>query len=152
LVGESDVGKTTLIKMFLNGQVDSLKKDWTDVCNDFQTVIPIEMENGQKNRVKSSLWDTAGTEEFKSIAGMYYRDAHAAIIVYSIDNKHSFEKVNYWESQVNDYCPPGILKVLVGNKSDMENDRKVKPEDGQERASDSMLFYETSAQTSYESV
>jgi len=93
LVGESDVGKTTLIKMFLNGQVDSLKKDLTDVCNDFQTVIPIEMESGHKNRVEASLWDTAGTEEFKSISGMYYRDAHAAIIVYAIDNKHSFEKI-----------------------------------------------------------
>ena len=103
LVGESDVGKTTLIRMYMQGQVD-LKKEVTVVCNDFQVTIPIELENGVKHTVKANVWDTAGTEEFKSIAGMYYKDAHAAIILYAVDNKHSFEKVDYWEEQVHNYC------------------------------------------------
>jgi|SRR6056300_1539082 len=90
LVGESDVGKTTLIKMFTNGQVDSLRKDVTDVCNNWKFTQPIEMEDGQKVVVKGSVWDTAGAESFKNIAGMYYAGVHAAIIMYAIDNNYSF--------------------------------------------------------------
>ena len=121
VVGHDNCGKTTLLKMLLNGEVDHLN-DVTLMSDDYSTEIPIEMENGQKKQVKVSLWDMAGTCNMASLTILYLRNTEAAIFVYGIDDKYSFQKVDPWEELVDEQCP-GVLKVLVGNKSDLESER-----------------------------
>lgn len=98
--------------------------------------------------LKFEIWDTAGQERYLSLAPLYYRGAHAAAIVYSVDSKESFEKARYWVDQLQKNASGSIVMVLVGNKSDLSDNREVTEEEGRAYAdSHRMLFFETSAKT-----
>merc|ERR1719487_2397431 len=95
--------------------------------------------------VKFEIWDTAGQERYKSLAPMYYRGAAAAVIVYDITSKESFENAKSWvvELQSTD-----TLIALAGNKSDLDDNRVVERETAQVYADDmGILFMETSAKS-----
>ena len=97
---------------------------------------------------KLHIWDTAGQEKFKSVAPLYYKEAHAALIVYAIDDEASFVAVDSWISQLDEHGNmPKMVKIVVGNKSDVEKDRrKVALKDGKRYADQrTMEFFETSA-------
>ena len=73
--------------------------------------------------------DTAGQEEYNSVASIYYKDAVAAIIVYDITFKESFDKVKKWVEELKLNAPEGLILTIAGNKEDLENNRTVKKED-----------------------
>lgn len=75
------------------------------------------------------MWDTAGQERFRTITQSYYRNAHAVIITYDITKKDSFKNVTRWTEDVKKYAPPNVLKLLVGNKTDINDNREVSLED-----------------------
>lgn len=75
------------------------------------------------------MWDTAGQERFRTITQSYYRNAHAVIITYDITKKDSFKNVARWTEDVKKYAPPNVLKLLVGNKTDINDNREVSLED-----------------------
>ena len=98
--------------------------------------------------MKIHIWDTAGSDRFKSMGTLYYRDAHAAMIVYSVDNAESITQVDPWLEQLENNCNnPKVIKFLVGNKSDIEKgQRKVSLKEGKEVAdAHKMDFFEVSA-------
>ncbi len=80
------------------------------------------------------------------MAPLYYKDAHAAIVVYAIDNEESFNQVDYWLTQLDDHGnQPKMVKIIVGNKSDLDT-RKVSVQEGKSFADQKrMQFFETSA-------
>ena len=98
--------------------------------------------------LKLHIWDTAGQEKFKAVAPLYYKDAHAALVVYAIDDETSFVAVDSWIEQLDQHGNmPKMVKFLIGNKSDMEKDRrKVQLRDGKKYSeTNKMEFFETSA-------
>ena len=103
--------------------------------------------NGKK--VKLQIWDTAGQERFRNIVSSYYRGAHGIMMVYDITDLESFQNLNSWLIEIEKNASKNVYKILVGNKSDMDKDRKVTFEQGKEFASQyGMLFFETSAKES----
>ncbi|MED6194675.1 Ras- protein Rab-5 [Stylosanthes scabra] len=98
--------------------------------------------------VKFDIWDTAGQERYHSLAPMYYRGAAAAIVVYDITSMESFARAKKWVQQVQRHGNPSLIMFLVANKADLEAERKVANEEGEEYAKENGLsFLETSAKT-----
>ena len=96
--------------------------------------------------VAVKIWDTAGQERFRSITETFYRQANGVIVTYDITNPLSFTNVKNWLQSINEHAERGIVKVLVGNKIDLEHERKVNVEDAQSLASlYGMKYFETSA-------
>ena len=92
------------------------------------------------------IWDTAGQENFRSITRSYYRQAIAALVVYDITCKKSFEKVASWLSELKDNAHHNVAIALVGNKMDLEKNREVTYQEGYNFAKANKLrFTETCA-------
>ena len=92
------------------------------------------------------IWDTAGQERFKTITASYYKGAHGIILVYDITDRQSFKDVENWLAEVDKYGNENVVKLLVGNKSDLEANRQVKAEEGKTLADSlGIKFLETSA-------
>ena len=115
LIGESGVGKTSIISQFID-QVFQ---------NDIQSTIggtfsTKEIKCGNGKILKLEIWDTAGQERYRSVTKMFYKDANAALLVYDITNKYSFEELQkYWIGQVKESSPKDIILAIVANKSDL---------------------------------
>ena len=102
-------------------------------------------------KVKLQIWDTAGQERFKNIQASYYKGANGVLVVYDITNKESFEHLNSWLIEIEKNGNKIVYKLLIGNKSDLEEKRVITKEEGQEFASiNDMEFFETSAKTDYQ--
>ena len=97
---------------------------------------------------KLQIWDTAGQESFRSITKIFYRNAHAVILAYSIANRDTFDSLETWLLEVNNSCDTKDLIIfLVGNKADLEDEREVSRERMQAFAKENDIIYitETSA-------
>ena len=75
------------------------------------------------------MWDTAGQERFRTITQSYYRSANAVVITYDITKKDTFKNVVRWTEDVKKYAPPNVIKLLVGNKTDIAENREVSIEE-----------------------
>ena len=96
--------------------------------------------------VRVQIWDTAGQEAYRSITRSYYKSSTCAFIVYDITNKNSFESISSWLTECREMCYKDILICLVGNKTDLEENRIISREEGQKFAENNgLLFFETSA-------
>lgn len=101
------------------------------------------------NIIKLQIWDTAGQERFRTLTASYYRGAQGIIIVYDVTDRETFDNVRTWISEIEKYSQAGVCKVLVGNKSDLEDKRQVQRDEGEELAAQfNMPFLETSAKQS----
>lgn len=143
VVGESGVGKTCMLLRFAD---NSFEENFLSTIGVDFKVKQIVVDN---KKVKLQIWDSAGQERFRNITASYYRNCSAIIIVYDITSKDSFNKVSDWVEEVRRYVPSAPL-LLVGNKCDLEENRQVPKEDGEELAKRlGLIFLETSAKTSY---
>ena len=97
------------------------------------------------------IWDTAGQERFKNIQASYYKGASGILVVYDITNKESFEHLSSWLIEIEKNGNKNVYKFLIGNKADLEENREITKEEGEEFASvNGMDFFETSAKTDYQ--
>ena len=95
------------------------------------------------------IWDTAGQERFKTITSSYYKGAHGIIVTYDITDRDSFSAIQNWMGEVEKHASDNISRILVGNKCDLESQRAVSTEEGQELAEHYCIrFLETSAKDS----
>ena len=102
----------------------------------------------KRKRVKLQLWDTAGQERFRNITSNYYRGANAILIVFALSDRHSFDMVTTWLQEIERNSDQDTLKVLVGNKTDLHENRAVSFEEAVELSVKSGLkYFETSAKT-----
>ena len=142
IIGDAAVGKSNLLLRFAQG----------DFKTEYQLTIGVEF--GAKNvdisnkKFRLQIWDTAGQENYRSITRAYYKNSVCAILVYDISNKESFEHISNWVEDCIAQSPKTVFMVLVGNKSDLIDDRQVTFEEGKEMAKkNNMMFFETSAKT-----
>lgn len=142
LIGNASVGKTSLLKTYTSNPFQN--KYMPTVGVDFQVVTLKYKEI----IAKVHIWDTAGEERFKSISSNYYRSSHGFIYVYDITDADSLNSLENWITLTNEHTNSNVINFLVGNKIDLENDRKVSTNQGKEFASKhNLIFLETSAKT-----
>ena len=92
------------------------------------------------------IWDTAGQERFKNIISSYYRGAHGILLLYDVTDKDSFKNLSNWLIEIEKNASKNVLKVLIGNKSDLEDKRVISYNQGKEFADTyGLKFIETSA-------
>lgn len=104
-------------------------------------------EQGDK-LIQVHLWDTAGQEKHSWMVATYYRKTAGAIIVYDITDYSTFSSLNKWIIELKNNNEDGWKIVIVGNKCDLEKNRAVSYEEGQEVANENdALFFETSAKS-----
>ena len=141
LLGESGVGKSTLINRYINNKFEILRQSLSD------PEYKIKNFDIDDNTIAElSIHDTIHEEKLGKITKNYYKDAHGAIIVFDLTNDESFEKVKNWLNEINSNAPKDIIICLLGNKSDLTMDRKVDYEIAKKIAKDD-LYYEVSAKT-----
>uniref|UniRef100_A0A182NE61 small monomeric GTPase n=1 Tax=Anopheles dirus TaxID=7168 RepID=A0A182NE61_9DIPT len=142
LLGESAVGKSSLVLRFVKGQFHEYQESTIGAAFLTQTLCIDD------TTVKFEIWDTAGQERYHSLAPMYYRGAQAAIVVYDIQNSDSFARAKTWVKELQRQASPNIVIALAGNKADLANSRVVDYEEAKQYADDNgLLFMETSAKT-----
>ena len=140
LLGNSDVGKSSLLLWF----VDSV---WNE---SFVPTIGVDfkvktIEIGDK-KVKMQIWDTAGQERFRNVVSTYFRGSNGILLIYDITSRDSFKNLESWLIEIEKHASDNVLKILIGNKNDLENDRVISVEEGQNFANrNGMQFIETSA-------
>ena len=142
IIGDAAVGKSNLLLRFTQ---DDFKAEYQ---------LTIGVEFGAKNLDLSNkifrlqIWDTAGQENYRSITRAYYKNSVCALLVYDISNRETFEHISNWVEDCKAQSPKTVFMVLVGNKSDLKDNRQVTFEEGQKIAKDNnMMFFETSAKT-----
>eukprot|EP01100_Stratorugosa_tubuloviscum_P012471 TRINITY_DN594_c0_g1_i5.p1 TRINITY_DN594_c0_g1~~TRINITY_DN594_c0_g1_i5.p1 ORF type:complete len:200 (-),score=84.16 TRINITY_DN594_c0_g1_i5:181-780(-) len=143
LLGESGVGKSSIVLRFVKGQFLEKQENTIGAAFLTQTVCLND------TTVKFEIWDTAGQERYHSLAPMYYRGAQAAIVVYDITSSDSFERAKNWVTELQSQGNSNIVIALAGNKSDLASERKVTIKDAHSYADENGIFFiETSAKTS----
>lgn len=140
LIGDSGVGKSCLLLRFADDSFTETYVSTIGVDFRFRT---LDIDGKQ---IKLQIWDTAGQERFRTITSAYYRGADGIIVVYDITHRESFEHVDDWLREASRYAKEGVMKMIVGNKSDRDADRQVSVEDGSQLADkNGMEFIETSS-------
>ena len=144
-LGDQSVGKTSIITRFMYDNFD----------RHYQATIGIDFLSKtmylEDRTVRLQLWDTAGQERFRSLIPSYIRDSSVAVVVYDVSNRASFLNTAKWIEDVRAERGSDVVLCLVGNKTDLGNDkRQVSTEEGEERAQkDGIMFMECSAKAGY---
>ena len=142
LLGETGVGKTSILTRYVSGTFSQLVM--TSTGSSFVTKN-IEVDN--KNKVKFQIWDTAGQEKYRSLAKIFYQSASVAILVYDITTRNSFNGIKeYWSKEILNNSPEDIIIALVANKSDDYLEQQVSTQEGKDLAKEiNAIFQCTSA-------
>ena len=117
MLGMAGVGKTSIVNRVVDDRFSA----------DEPTTIGAAFQTKVMGKTKLEIWDTAGQESYEGLAKLYYRGAHAAIIVYDITMQRSLPKAREWlKKVVNDQANDDIVVALAGNKCDTASaDRQV---------------------------
>ena len=143
LLGDSSVGKTAIIQRFFQNEFQ--ESHLTTIGVDFR-FKNVEVDG---TVISLQVWDTAGSERFRTITSSYYRGADAIIIVYAVNDTDSFQNVRTWLTDIDEHVSWPLVKYLVGNKADLEDDRCIEERTGKKEADNyGIKFMETSAKTS----
>ncbi|KAF4693263.1 Ras- protein Rab-5, variant 2 [Perkinsus olseni] len=145
LLGDASVGKSCIVVRFARGEFYEYQEPTIGAAFMTQTVSPFPDSPVQ---IKFEIWDTAGQERYRSLAPMYYRGAAAAVVVYDITSRESFEGAKRWVNELRSSHNPDVVIAFCGNKSDLAVEREVPTQRGAEYAQENnLLFVETSAKT-----
>merc|ERR1711988_1925385 len=140
LIGDSGVGKSCLLLRFAD---DTYTETYISTIGVDFKIRTVEIDG---KVIKLQIWDTAGQERFRTITSSYYRGAHGIIVVYDVTDEESFTAVQRWLSEIDRYCHEAVNKMLVGNKCDLHQKKKVDFATAKEFADTNAIpFFETSA-------
>lgn len=144
LIGNSGVGKSCILMRYADNSFTE---------NFFNTIgvdFKIKTITLNDQVIKMQIWDTAGQDRFRTLTSSYYRGAHGIIIVYDVTNKDSFDNVRQWMQEIEKFASENVNKLLVGNKSDLEEQREVTYDEGVELAKKfDIPFLEVSAKNAF---
>ena len=119
VIGDCSVGKSSIIQRFADNK-------YTD---NMSPTLGVDMTNHvleiNKEKINVILWDTAGSEAFRSLTHSYYRAAAGVLLIYDITDQRSFANLEFWVDECQKYVKPGTLMMLVGNKNDIWSKRQV---------------------------
>jgi len=141
MVGDSGVGKTSLLLQFTQGDFNVQMRSTVGVD------LKVKMMKFRNKITKLTIWDTAGQERFRTLTSAYYRGAHGIILVYDVTSRESFQNIKDWLKEISIYSTnDDVVKMLVGNKIDKSTERQVTKDEAIAFArSESMLYVESSA-------
>lgn len=138
-IGDSSVGKTCIVNQFLQDKFDPAEP------NTIGTLYESFTDHRDGHDLEIQIWDTAGQEQYRSLGPIYYRSSAAALVVFDITNRKSFEDVSVWVSEFRSVAGENTIILLVGNKIDLP-DRAVDKEEATEWAlKNNCIYMETSA-------
>ena len=143
IIGNCGVGKTCITNMAIKQKFDELHR--STIGLEYWTMfIKINYKI-----IKLQIWDTCGQEIYRSLISNYYKNASLAIIVYAVNNKESFQDIDFWLKELKTMSSPDIKLILLGNKIDLINERVIDYKEGEEIAKyyGFHYFLETSAKT-----
>ena len=145
LVGESGVGKTSIITQFID---QTFQEDIQSTTGGTFSTKSVVCDGGKV--LKFEIWDTAGQEKYRSLTTMFYKDANAAVMVYDVTRADSFEEIkNYWSNQIKDNSPENIILAIAANKSDLIEQETVDEGEARNFAKElNAIFVTTSAKSS----
>ena len=137
LIGDSAVGKTSLSLRLTENLFEDFRKATIgfDIFNYTAKINDV--------LIKLQIWDTCGLEEFASSTPSLYKNANLAIVVYAINDLKSFKNLDKWINLVKENASPNTLIFIVGNKSDLEKERKVQKEEGEKFKEDNNFHFFT---------
>jgi len=140
-IGESGVGKTCILLRYVE---DTFTENHISTIGvDFKTKL---LPYGDNQINKLQIWDTAGQDRFRCITKNYFRGSNGIMLIYDITSTQSFQNIKNWVVQIKDYLGDEASIILVGNKIDLESNRRVSWEDGMKLAKENKFgFYEASA-------
>ena len=141
-LGDQSVGKSCILNRFMN---DTFTEEYQATIGlDFQSKN-VQIDNQD---IHLLLYDTAGQEKFRSLIPMYTRDANIILLVYDISSKDSFVHLTDWLNDLTTINKDEVIFAVVGNKIDLEKQRVVKLEEGENFAKEhDFIFAEVSAKT-----
>ena len=144
IIGDSGVGKSNILLRYI----------YNSFSEEFKTTVGVEFgaKNIEINKkvYRIQIWDTAGQENFRSIARAYYKNSVCACVVYDISSRTSFEDIQIWIDDCTKQTAKSVLLVLIGNKNDLNDKREVSYEEGEAFAkAHKMFFLEASAKTGH---
>jgi len=148
MVGESGVGKTSLVTRFTQGHF--LRGHAPTIGVEFASKIVDTAAEGGKTKMKLHMWDTSGHESFRSLTRSYYVNALCIMIVFDVTRRQSFESLHNWVAKTRELAPQGAFIMLVGNKIDggIDRTREVTHVEANDFAHELGLpYFETSART-----
>lgn len=116
LIGDPGVGKTSLLLQFGDGTYSE-----NHIGIDFK----LRTIKQDSKIIKLQIWNTAGQERFRTITSSYYRGARGLFVVYDVTNQLSFNNLNEWFDEIDKHVSKDVIKILIGNKMDMETDKVV---------------------------
>lgn len=145
IIGDTGVGKSCLMKRVMDNEFKT----------EHQVTIGVEFGSFgikvEDKVIKLQIWDTAGQESFKSVTRIFYRGAHCVFLTYDVTREDTFANLSQWLSEVKQHATEDVRIYMVGNKSEMEEQREVTYERAVEmaRAQKIHRVFETSAKTGY---
>ena len=145
LIGNSAVGKSSLI---ISGKKNKFVEDYNATIGFDYSSFFIEYEN---KVIKLQIWDTCGQEIYQSLITNFYRNSSLAILVFAINDRKSFDNLDFWLKEIKKESNPNVKLILIGNKVDLEIERVVSYEEAEKYSKNyNFEFYlETSAKTGF---
>ena len=142
-LGDQSVGKSSIVLRYSDNKFSDTFLSTIGVDSK-RKIIKVKGE-----KVKVSIWDTAGQEKFQNIVKQYYNGANGILLIFDITNKKSFDKIDFWYNDlINRLKKDEIIIYLVGNKVDLEENRQITIEEAEKYANDkSIPYFEVSAKS-----
>ena len=142
VVGNQGTGKSCILNRFVNETFEE----------NYQATIGLDFQSKNitihDQDVRLIIYDTAGQEKFRSLIPMYIREAQIILLVYDISDKDSFDAMPNWIQEVKEVLNKEVVFALIGNKMDLESQRKISYEEGKKLAEkNNFVFQEVSAKT-----
>jgi len=124
VIGDPAVGKTSLLRNFSDEGFES-EYIATVGVNITKEKVSIKNDIGEEKEVSLMIWDIAGQPQFYMLHRPYFNGADGMLLVYDITRSSSFSNVNNWYSTSVKYGLSGIPRVLIGNKIDLKDEKKI---------------------------
>jgi small GTP-binding protein len=142
LIGRTTVGKTCIVNAALTDTFSVTTQATVGAG------FSIKVYESDGNRYTFQVWDTAGHERFRSMTPLYYRGAGFALIVFAVDDRQSFDEIEWWKQSLTDGLTTPVSVILVANKTDLESERVIFEAEGEMKAKEIQAQYiEVSAKT-----
>jgi Ras-related protein Rab-1A len=143
LLGDIAVGKTSILSRFVDDKY----------TNEYRCNVGVEFKVkslflDESTGADLQIWDTCGEERFRTVTRQYYRDSNGVILIFDLTNRNSFDKLESWLQDINNYGPKDTNILLIGNKTDLADERVVSFSDANNFSIKNNLQYiEVSAKT-----
>ena len=147
-IGESGVGKTSLIKQFIDKYF--IDKKLTTIGHD---ILQKEIYLSEDKKIILNIWDTCGQEQFRTINQLFLKNAKIVLFVYDITQKKSFEELkNFWYEYVISVLGKNIIIGIAANKSDLYQNEEVNINDAKNFALEINAIYKETSAKYFESI